>query len=245
VILNLVVNARDAMPDGGSIRIRTFSAPHERAPGAYSVLEVNDSGVGMTPEILDQLFDPFFTTKEKGKGTGLGLATVYGIVKQSGGDISVRSVVGEGSSFRIVLPQASDQDASGVDSVRPGGGTECVLLVEDEDAVRALVRETLRRYGYEVTDAADADEARDALESLRPDILVTDIVMPGLGGHELATLVRERHPTVAVLYMSGYSDDAIVRSTLADPRSVFLQKPFGAETLARKVREALDARERV
>jgi CheY-like chemotaxis protein len=205
-------------------------------------MEVEDTGVGMSEDVLGQLFDPFFTTKEKGKGTGLGLATVYGIVKQSGGDISVRSVIDEGSSFRVYLPHASDQDAGGIGSVRPGGGTERVLLVEDEDAVRSLVRETLRRYGYEVTDAADADGARRALESSRPDILVTDIVMPGLGGHELAALVRERHPAIAVLYMSGYTDDAIVRSTLADPRSVFLQKPFGAETLARKVREALDAR---
>jgi len=250
VILNLAVNARDSMPAGGRVVIKTTTRELggdeqvDLPAGRYTVMEVQDAGTGIPPEVLDQLFEPFFTTKEQGKGTGLGLATVYGIVKQSGGDIAVTTSVGLGSSFSIYLPPALEVDDALVGNlVAPaGGGTERVLVVEDEDSLRSLVRETLRRYGYDVVDASNADAALVAAAQSEPDILVTDIVMPGTGGHELAARMRESHPRAAILYMSGYTDDAIVRNALSRVGTLFLQKPFGAETLARKVREALDAR---
>jgi signal transduction histidine kinase/ActR/RegA family two-component response regulator len=239
VIINLAVNARDAMPEGGTLRISA-----EEAPGASSevLLCVSDTGVGIPPEIRDRLFEPFFTTKAVGKGTGLGLSTVYGIVKQSGGSVDVQSEPGLGSTFTIMLPTVeavgymSDEDEGGTELA---GGSETVLLVEDEDVLRALARRTLEERGYTVIAAADAAEALHLADSTRVDVLLTDIVMPGLSGPQLADRVRSRRPKVAVVYMSGYADDALANFEL-DERSSFLRKPFAPAALARVIREAAD-----
>jgi len=240
VIINLVVNSRDAMPDGGMIRIATANVPGSASGVSLSVA---DDGTGIPPEIRDRLFEPFFTTKAVGKGTGLGLSTVYGIVKQSGGSVEVESEPGLGSTFTVILPSVEAvgydeyDDAAAADLP---GGTETVLLVEDEDVVRGLARRTLEERGYTVIAAADAAEAMRLGESARIDVLLTDIIMPGLSGPQLAERVRAQRPTVAVVYMSGYADDALANFEL-DEGSGFLRKPFAPAALARVVREAADA----
>ena len=255
VLMNLVVNARDAMPGGGEVRIRTANAtlterhtqrqPYIK-PGEYVLLEVSDTGSGMSREILDRVFEPFFTTKEKGKGTGLGLSTVYGIVKQSDGYIWVDSEPGNGATFRIYLPRVEEQvrrrEAEVVDPTSlEGSGT--ILVVEDELAVRVLVRRVLERNGYTVLDA-DSGKAAIALldeTSVVPDMLLTDVVMPGMSGRELADHLEARLPGVKVLYMSGYTDEAIVHHGVLDPGVAFLQKPFTPDVLLLKVKEVLGA----
>ncbi len=251
VVLNLVVNARDAMPQGGQVRIATAvvdlapaspERPAALAPGRYVQLAVTDSGVGMGPEIRAHLFEPFFTTKEIGKGTGLGLATVYGIVDQSGGTITVDTAPGRGTTMRILLPPAAASPAEGRPVGAPAGpgnaAGQTILLVEDEDAVRALARRALEGAGYRVLTAANGAEALAvaADHPVAPGLLLTDLVMPGMSGREVARQVTERWPDLAVLYMSGYSDDVALRQDLDQP---LLRKPFDIDTLLRHVGQAL------
>jgi len=253
VIMNLVVNSKDAMPDGGKITIQTENADLRKDepsrehsyihPGCYVVLSVSDSGHGMDRETQARIFEPFFTTKEKGKGTGLGLSTVYGIVKQSGGYILVDSEPGQGATFRIYLPRVEEvAEAAGHVQVRQAqnGGSETVLLVEDEESVRQLVRETLEAQGYKILEAENGEEALQIANTHSDiDMLITDVVMPGMGGRELSARLCASHPHTKLLYLSGYTEDAIVHEGVLEPGTAFLQKPFTLQTLTRKVREVL------
>jgi len=252
VIMNLAVNARDAMPDGGKLTIETanmdldasYTAQHAVvAPGSYVLITVTDTGSGMDEPTKARLFEPFFTTKELGKGTGLGLATVYGIVKQSNGYIWVYSEHGHGTSFKVYLPRVDDTTAANAEA-RPlfaNGGTETILLAEDASGVRAAAQEILKRLGYTVLVATDGHAALQ-LSRARTDtihLLVTDVIMPEMSGRQLADRLKEQRPGLKVLFVSGYTDDAIVRHGMLEPGIAFLQKPFTPQTLARKVREVL------
>ena len=256
VLVNLAVNSRDAMPSGGRIRIRTSNAVltadqipahSEATPGSYVELAVTDTGSGMTPEVQARIFEPFFTTKGKGKGTGLGLSTVYGIVQQSGGLMQVESAVGEGTTFRVYLPAV--HDAADIATARPARddrpvtGHETVLLVEDEAAVRVLVRRVLDRNGYRVLEAESGVQAVQLIQgnSEKIHLLLTDVVMPGMSGPELASRLAGANPDMRVLFMSGYTDEAIVHHGVLDPGIALLEKPFTPEVLLRKLREILDA----
>jgi len=254
VIVNLAVNARDAMPEGGKLTIETanvdldevFTQAHlGSVPGAYAMVAVTDTGSGMDATVRAHLFEPFFTTKEVGKGTGLGLATVYGIVKQSDGYISVYSEPGHGSSFKIYLPRIATpaRAAAGSQKGGPARGTETVLVVEDEPAVLSLSRRALEAQGYVVLAASDAAAALRVVERHGGMIhlLLTDVVMPGLSGRELADQLAGQRPGIRVLYMSGYPGDAVVQHGTLPSGSAFLQKPFSPDGLARKVRDVLDA----
>ncbi len=254
VLLNLVVNARDAMPHGGRIAIETatialagsFAETLELSPGAYIELTVRDTGSGMDEATRAQVFEPFFTTKPSGEGTGLGLATAYGIVRQSGGQIRVESEPGRGSSFHVLLPAAPAGEEVPAGLRERGdseNGSETLLLVEDEDMVRRLARLTLERRGYRVLEAAGGDEAlRLAAEFDEPiHLLLTDVVMPGMNGRALAEHLQAKRPETRVLFMSGYPDDAIVRYGISEADVAFLEKPFSSGDLAEKVREVLDA----
>jgi PAS domain S-box-containing protein len=251
VVMNLAVNARDAMPTGGQVTIQTSNLRlrevdarySELPPGRYVRLAVSDTGHGMTDEVKAKVFEPFFTTKEPGQGTGLGLATVYGIVKTYGGNVAVESEVGVGTTFTILLPAAAAAD-------RPLGeplqvaprGTETVLLVEDDDGVRRLARIALEAQGYTVVEAASGADAVRAAESHPTPVhlLLTDVVMPHQSGREVADAVRARRPGVKVLYVSGYTDDAVIAHGVLGATDAFLQKPFTPLGLARKVRAILD-----
>jgi signal transduction histidine kinase/CheY-like chemotaxis protein len=241
VIVNLAVNARDAMPNGGSVTIETTDVRTDE--GDFVELRMTDTGIGMTELERQQLFDPFFTTKEG--GTGLGLATVYGIVEQSGGTIEVDTAPGMGSSFRIVLPRAESSaelptPAPARDA--PSPGDETILLVEDETVVRRLVAEILETTGYTVMQAGDGPSALELLRrhAGKLDLLVTDVVMPGMSGPEVAQAVTSMRPGTQVLYTSGYTDSAIGHHGVLEPGIAFLQKPFSADDLGRKVRALLD-----
>jgi CheY-like chemotaxis protein len=241
VIVNLAVNARDAMPNGGSVTIETADAGSDE--GDFVELRMTDTGIGMTDLERQQLFDPFFTTKEG--GTGLGLATVYGIVEQSGGTIEVDSAPGMGSSFRICLPRA--QSPVEVPPILPAVaaprlGDETILLVEDETVVRHLVAEILESNGYTVLQAGDGPSALELLRRHpgKLDLLLTDVVMPGMSGPEVAQAVTSMRPGTQVLYTSGYTDSAIGHHGVLESGIAFLQKPFSADDLTRKVRVLLD-----
>jgi nitrogen-specific signal transduction histidine kinase len=252
VLMNLVVNARDAMPRGGVLTIRTASVVLDESyaaerpdvrPGPCVMLAVSDTGVGMTTEVQRKIFEPFFTTKGPSEGTGLGLATSDGIVRQSGGHIAVESTPGHGSTFRVYLPRIEDQvrleaDASGS---RPTG-TETILLAEDEPALRALTREILEDSGYVIIEAGSGDGAmkRAAEYPGAIDLLLTDVVMPRMSGRELADRLARLRPGLRVMFMSGYTDDAVVRHGVLAPSAAFIQKPFGPESLLAKVREVLE-----
>ena len=255
VIMNLAVNARDAMPDGGTFTIETVnteldeiytSAYPELRPGPYVLLAVSDTGCGMTDAVKARLFEPFFTTKDVGKGTGLGLATVYGIIKQSGGHIAVYSEVGHGTTFKVYLPLAEGAVAPQAappkrDELAPG--TETVLLVEDEDRVRVLTRRVLEKNGYRVVEALNGAEALRYFDA-NPDpvdLIITDVVMPEMSGPQLAQQIRLRQPDLKVLFLSGYTDSALVHNGVLNMEKNFLQKPFTPDSLARKVREVLAA----
>jgi signal transduction histidine kinase len=253
VLVNLVVNARDAMPDGGRLTIRTANvdAPSAESgdlpPGRHVRLEVSDTGIGMDQKTLGRVFEPFFTTKAHGKGTGLGLAMVYGIVRQSGGRIGVESTPGAGTTFRIDLPRvdAPIDDAPGAPPVATplqATGAETVLVAEDEQMVRVLIRKVLEQAGYTVLLAASGEEALHLAERYDGPIhlLVSDVVMPGMNGRELMRRLVGRRPAVKVLYLSGYSDEAVERHGVLDPGTAFMQKPFTPAALARRVREVLD-----
>jgi CheY-like chemotaxis protein len=253
IVMNLAVNARDAMPSGGILTIETasvyldehYATTHLNVkPGPYEVLTVTDTGVGMTAEVQARLFEPFFTTKEPGKGTGLGLATVYGIVTQNGGSVGVYSEVGKGTSLKVYFPRADAAEvavSARPPVVRPSTGAETVLVVEDEDGVRELARKLLQRQGYTVLVAANADEARRIFEDQASiDVLLTDVVMPGTSGPDLIAGLMARWPDLKVIYMSGYTEETIVHHGVLDPGIVFLHKPFTADTLGQRIREALD-----
>ena len=256
VIINLAVNARDAMPRGGRLTIETaevdldeaYAETHAGAiPGPHVMLAVSDTGVGMNSEILAHLFEPFFTTKETGKGTGLGLATVYGIVRQSGGSIWADSEPGRGTTMRIYLPRVEEALPEERPRETPSeqvGGSETVLVVEDEDGVRSLVSETLASHGYKVLEAKEPNQALLMLGQYAEPIhlLLTDVVMPQMSGRNLAKHMRTVHPEARVLYMSGYTDKAIVQDGILEGGTHFLQKPFVPDALARKVREILDTK---
>ncbi len=254
VVMNLAINARDAMPTGGSLTIETksveldetFAATHPSVqPGPHVMLAVSDTGAGMDEATQARIFEPFFTTKELGKGTGLGLATVYGIVKQSGGSIWVHSEPGKGTTFTIYLPR--------IDGVRPRAqarptltamrGTETILLVEDEEMLRTLAKRLLELAGYTVLTAGSGEEALQLLERHPGPVhlVLTDVVMPGISGLELAARLATSHARLKVLYTSGYTDDVILRHGLLDRTAHFISKPYGMKDLTRKVREVLDS----
>lgn len=262
VLMNLAVNARDAMPSGGKLTIQTANVYLDDSyirhhvtiqPGPYVVLAVSDTGCGMDAETQAHIFDPFFTTKEAGKGTGLGLSTVYGIVKQSGGNIWVYSEVGKGTTFKIYLPRVCEaiEQREEEEVARTGmqGGTETILLVEDEGIVRQLVRDVLESNGYRVLVATSGDEALQISERYQGliSLLMTDVVMPQMGGREVAERLALSRPEIKVLYMSGYTNGSIFHHGVLDEGIAFLEKPFTLESVTHKVREVLDvhsARER-
>jgi nitrogen-specific signal transduction histidine kinase/ActR/RegA family two-component response regulator len=253
VLMNMVVNARDAMPAGGRLTIETANVELDGSfmedvailPGEYVMLAVSDDGIGMSEATRQHIFEPFFTTKDQGKGTGLGLATVYGIVKQSGGHIWVYSEPGKGATFKLYLPragQAAVREVIPIHFHRAMRGTETLLLVEDDAAVRALTRTILERLGYEVFDAPDprTAEAVFAERMGRFSLLVTDVIMPGKSGPQLYESLVSRNSHLKVMYVSGYTDAGIVRQGEFEPHLEFLQKPFTADALGRRVRAILD-----
>ena len=255
VIMNLVVNARDAMPKGGRLTVETVNVDLDSTyardhvsvkPGAYVMLAVSDSGIGMSPETVAHIFEPFYTTKESGQGTGLGLSTVYGIVKQSGGYIWVYSEPGKGTTFKVYLPRVADQAEAKPERVEhpaAGKGSETILLVEDEEAVRELAARILSAKGYSVVAAKDVKEAEQWSEKHGEEIhlLLTDIIMPGTSGRELARRITAKHPRTRVLYMSGYTDNVLAQGGVLEAGLSFLQKPFTPGALVQKVRDVLDS----
>jgi signal transduction histidine kinase/CheY-like chemotaxis protein len=255
VIMNLILNARDAVLAGGRIKIETsndeigetVALEHGIRPGQYVTLSISDSGHGIDAETLSHIFEPFFTTKESGKGTGLGLSTVHRIVKESGGEIWVDSTPGAGATFTICLPRAAqvlDHSDMPVVPKPSSSGTETILLVEDEEGVRKLLTHVLHKRGYKVIEACNGVDALRIFEERSNDIqlVLTDMVMPHMGGRELGEKLRGLSPSLKIVYMSGYTDDVLVRTGALGPGMSFLQKPLRPEALAAKVREALDAK---
>jgi CheY-like chemotaxis protein len=256
VIMNLAANARDAMPCGGNLTLQTQHVELDEAfietrafvpPGRYILLEVTDSGCGIPPEHLPHIFEPFYTTKEQGKGTGLGLATLYGIVKQSAGFVWVSSEPGCGTTFKIYFPEVQQGNVETAGStqqkVTKTGGSETILLVEDEQAVRQPACEFLRNSGYTTLEASNGKEALALLESHAGPIhlVITDVVMPVMSGGELAQLLPQSHPETRVLFVSGYAESTVKDHRIFDLRSNFLQKPFSLRNLASKIREVLSS----
>jgi PAS domain S-box-containing protein len=254
VLMNLAVNAKDAMPSGGKLTIETANVALDESDarshvdvsaGPYAMFSVSDTGTGMTPEVRERIFEPFFTTKEKGKGTGLGLSTAYGIVKQSKGHIWVDSVQGKGTTFKIYLPSVNEpleEIRKEVLRKEPPLGNETVLIVEDEAEVRKLISKMLDRQGYAILETSDGEEALLVCERCKGPIhlMLVDVIMPGMSGSELAKVVKPLYPEIKILYMSGYTDEAIVRHGVLGKGVNYIQKPFTLEGLARKVREVLD-----
>src|ERR1700688_2161743 len=254
VIMNLVVNAKDSMPEGGKLTVQSadvtvrqnFREHRFIHPGRYAVISVSDTGLGMDKETQSRIFEPFFTTKEKGKGTGLGLSTVYGIVKQSSGYVFVQSEVGAGTTFYVYLPRVEDSAEELVPTLPPqseAGGCETVLLVEDEESVRELVRLTLVSRGYKVLEAENGECGLHLAESFKDhiDMLITDVVMPGMGGRELSKKLLELRPAISGLFFSGDTEDSVITPGVHSSATAFLQKPFTLQNLAKKVREVLRA----
>lgn len=253
VLMNLAINARDAMPQGGTLAMQTSNVEVraeqardlELAPGQYVMLRVTDNGLGMDAETLSHIFEPFFTTKPMGKGTGLGLATAYGIVKQSGGSIQVESAAGWGSEFRIYLPAAGSRISTPAErKAQPqvAGGSETILVAEDEADLRELTRIFLEGYGYKVLEAGSADQALKTAEFSKEPIhlLLTDVIMPGMSGRQLADKILSKRPETKIVYMTGYTDDMVVQHKVLEPGVRLLQKPFTKIDLAMKVRATLD-----
>jgi two-component system cell cycle sensor histidine kinase/response regulator CckA len=252
VVLNLCVNARDAMPGGGRLTVRTTAETVDAgrvlpavglSPGEYAVLEVSDTGTGMPPEVVEHIFEPFFTTKEAGKGTGLGLATVYGVVTQAGGRVQVASALGEGTTFRVLWPRhaavAGAAEAAAAPGPRRGEGAR-VLLAEDEDAVRRLAADHLQELGYSVRAVASGQAALASAESEgKWDLLVTDVIMPGMSGPDLGRALRRKWPDLPILFISGHTGDVLLERGAQGPGTAFLQKPFRLADLTRAVEAAL------
>jgi two-component system, cell cycle sensor histidine kinase and response regulator CckA len=243
VLLNLAVNARDAMPEGGCLTIETMNL--RTAPGPAVRMRVEDTGIGMTEEVRAHLFEPFFTTKEVGKGTGLGLATAYGIVQQSGGSISVSSELGRGTVFLIDLPQVGGEPAP-PEPMMPEGfgkGTETVLLVEDEESVRSLTRRVLQHSGYQVLSAPNGEAALELSHAHAGviHVLLTDVVMPGISGPRLAEILLSERSGMRCIFMSGYAATTLDQKILLQGDTIFLQKPFTRAQLIRRIREAIEA----
>jgi CheY-like chemotaxis protein len=255
VIMNLAVNARDAMPSGGKLMLETqhvdlseeYVRHHKGAkPGSYVMLAVTDTGTGMDAATRARIFEPFFTTKEAGKGTGLGLSTVYGIVKQSGGSIWVYSEMGHGTTFKVYLPVVVESSPANLQknkSPKAVRGTETVLLTEDDDLVRALANRVLATFGYQVLEAATVGAAIALCEKHpeRIHLLVTDVIMPEMNGRELSNHLTNLRPDMKILFMSGYTDKAIVHQQILDEKIHFIQKPFAPQAFVKKVREVLDS----
>jgi CheY-like chemotaxis protein len=254
VLMNLAVNARDAMPRGGRLTIETanvtitddYAASHvQTAAGPHVMLAVTDTGVGMTPDVMAHIFEPFYTTKGVDQGTGLGLSMVLGVVQQSGGGIHVYSEPNVGTSFKIYLPVTTEAEAGVHVASTPARarGSETVLLVEDEPSVRALASRTLEMHGYRVLQASDGKDALDVAGRHGDgaiDLVLSDVVMPNLSGPELVARLRARFPHLKVLFMSGYTDEAVVRHGLLDAQVSFVQKPYTPSDLAQRVRKVLD-----
>jgi len=253
VLMNLAVNARDAMPHGGTLLMETNNVQLDevdarRHPGSPAgpcvMLTVSDTGHGMGAETLEHVFEPFFTTKEPGKGTGMGLATVYGIVTQSGGNILVSSTPGEGTTFQVYLPAETTLPEAHVEEPvdEVAGGTETILVVEDEPTLREIARIFLEGYGYRVLEAVDVHEALQIAKTLADPIhlLLTDVIMPGMSGRQLASQILTARPEMKIVYMSGYTDDMLAHHEILEPEVRLLQKPFDKLQLARKIRSALD-----
>jgi len=253
VVLNLALNARDAMPAGGTLTIETANVELDEnyarthisvTPGPHVVLTVSDTGTGMSPQVQARVFEPFFTTKGVGEGTGLGLATVHGIVTGSGGSVKVYSEIGRGTSFKVYFPIAEGEEAvveAPRVASRPRAGVETVLVVEDAEGLRELAKRLLERHGYSVLVAGNVKEALQVSEQNSSiDVLLTDVVMPGGSGPELTKQLIEQRPGLRVIYMSGYTEEAIVNHGVLNPGVLFLHKPFTSETLGRKIREVLD-----
>jgi two-component system cell cycle sensor histidine kinase/response regulator CckA len=255
VVVNLAVNARDAMPDGGRLTVATAAVAisevgaqlaRDVCAGLYVLLEMRDTGAGMTEAVRSRLFEPFFTTKGVGKGTGLGLATVYGIVKQSGGHIDVQTAPGQGTTFRVYLPHCAEPvpvAEPAPASAKPRGGGEVILVAEDEPLVRSLAARCLRMAGYHVLEALSSPDAVRLCERQEGPIhlLLTDVIMPQLSGPALAKQAQTVRSSLKVLFMSGHTDDAVLRRGIRDEGVPFLPKPFTPEALIRKVRDVLDA----
>jgi len=254
IVMNLALNARDAMPEGGKLTIETANVEFDEEyirehpmvkAGPYSMLAISDNGIGMDAATRSHIFEPFFTTKEKGKGTGLGLSTVYGIVKQSNGFIWIYSEPGTGTTFKIYFPRIEGEITKVAGESKPNDdfrGFETVLIVEDEKAVRALAARILHERGYNVLEASDGKEALRIVGEYagKIDLIITDVVMPGMSGRELVSKIEVLHPGIKTLYISGYTDDVIVHHGILDSNVAFLQKPFTNESLARKVREVMN-----
>jgi nitrogen-specific signal transduction histidine kinase len=245
VIMNLVVNARDAMPTGGRLTIETSTVLSTEGSGAeLACLSISDTGQGMSDEVKEKIFEPFFTTKGVGKGTGLGLAVVHGVVTQNGGTISIESKIGVGTTFQILLPLTmAPPSKTVVDSTRYASrGTETVLLVEDDKAVRRITRIALQSKGYTVLEASGGAAGLEQAETYPGEIhlLISDVVMPEMGGRQLLDAVRKHRPGLRVLFMSGYTDDAVLLDRGVEAADAFIQKPFTPLSLTRKVREVID-----
>lgn len=255
VIINLSVNARDAMPEGGILFIETSNVELDDSytiehisvkPGSYAMLCVSDTGMGMTVDVKKRIFEPFFTTKKMGKGTGLGLATTYGIIKQSGGNIWVYSEPGCGTTFKIYLPRVNKAPQKSkviTASTRIKGGDENIIVVEDDYQVQTVVVTGLRQWGYRVFKARNGNEALGIIDknTVRFVLLLTDTILPDMNGKELSALIQKKCETIKILHMSGYTDNVIVKHGILEPGTQFIQKPFSINKLAQKVREVLDS----
>jgi two-component system cell cycle sensor histidine kinase/response regulator CckA len=250
------VNAKDAMPKGGKLTVETANVELDQdyadlhlnvVPGSYVMLSVSDTGMGIMPEVRDHILEPFFTTKEKGKGTGLGLSTVYGIVKQSGGNIWIYSEPGQGSTFKIYLPRVEEEVDSMLQSSAVGTksqqGSETILLVEDEKMVRTLAQTILKRNGYNVLEAENGEEALRVVEEQKGkpiNLMLTDLIMPRMNGRELSAHLKPLLPGIKVIYMSGYTDEAVSEHGMLAPGVEYIQKPFPPDALVKKIRSVLD-----